>query len=301
MEAAIMRNSYFIRCLFALVAGPIVCLITAVQTYSQVDSALGFLPLKPGNIWEYKNYRTQNGINSVFLGYTDNWTTADTILGNQHYQILNIGRYPNLVQSRKFLRVDSISSVVYQLSQPLDSLRASVGDYHYSFCYLNTDVTIFGVPTKVKGFSHQGESGDGAEYAYGFGVVGKGSWWPTSGAVVGTGDSLIYARIDGKEYGTYLSVSDPPKVTPTAYSLAQNYPNPFNPSTTVRYGLPNRSHLILTVFNTLGQQVAVLQDEEQEAGYYEVKFDGSGLSSGVYFYTMEAGSFVETRKLLLIR
>jgi hypothetical protein len=57
----------------------------------------------------------------------------------------------------------------------------------------------------------------------------------------------------------------------------------------------------LTVFNTLSQQVAVLQNGEQEAGYHEVKFDGSGLSSGVYFYRIQAGSFVETKKLLMIR
>jgi predicted esterase len=88
---------------------------------------------------------------------------------------------------------------------------------------------------------------------------------------------------------------------PNVFELAQNFPNPFNPSTTFRYGLPSRSHVTLAVFNTLGQQVAQIQNGEQEAGYHEVKFDGSGLSSGVYFYRIEAGSFLETRKLLLIR
>ena len=88
---------------------------------------------------------------------------------------------------------------------------------------------------------------------------------------------------------------------PKEFVLGQNFPNPFNPSTTIRYGLPNSSHVTLTVFNTLGQQVAILQNGEQEAGYHEVKFEGSGLSSGVYFYRIEAGSFVQTRKLLLIR
>jgi len=89
--------------------------------------------------------------------------------------------------------------------------------------------------------------------------------------------------------------------SPVAVSLLQNYPNPFNPSTTIRYGLPDRSQVTLAVFNTLGQQVAVLQSGEQEAGYHEVKFDGSGLSSGVYFYRLRAGEFVESKQFLLLR
>ena len=88
---------------------------------------------------------------------------------------------------------------------------------------------------------------------------------------------------------------------PAVIELGQNYPNPFNPSTTIRYGLPNRYHVTLTVFNTLGQQVAILQDGEQDAGYHEVRFEGSGLSSAVYFYRLRAGDFTETKRLLLLR
>jgi len=88
---------------------------------------------------------------------------------------------------------------------------------------------------------------------------------------------------------------------PLAYRLSQNYPNPFNPSTTIRYGLPHKSIASLIVFNTLGQQVATLVQGEEEAGYHEVRFDASSLSSGVYFYRLQAGGFVQTRKLLLIR
>ncbi len=76
---------------------------------------------------------------------------------------------------------------------------------------------------------------------------------------------------------------------------------PFNPSTAIGYGLPSRSHVTLTVYNMLGQQVAVLQNGEQQAGFHEVRFDASGFSSGVYLYRLTAGSFVETRKLVLVR
>jgi photosystem II stability/assembly factor-like uncharacterized protein len=100
-----------------------------------------------------------------------------------------------------------------------------------------------------------------------------------------------------------ITTSIAPQATefPHAFSLSQNYPNPFNPSTTIHYGLPERSHVSLAVYNTLGQQVTVLQEGEQEAGYHDVKFDASTLPSGVYFYRLQAGIYGETRRLCLVR
>lgn len=85
------------------------------------------------------------------------------------------------------------------------------------------------------------------------------------------------------------------------FKLNQNYPNPFNPSTTIRYALPQRSHVLLAVFNTLGQQVATLVNENEEAGYHDVRFDGSGVASGVYFYRLIAGEYVATKKFVILR
>jgi hypothetical protein len=83
--------------------------------------------------------------------------------------------------------------------------------------------------------------------------------------------------------------------------LFQNYPNPFNPATTIRYGVPSASHVLITVFNALGQLVATLVNAEQSAGYYQIRFDGAGLASGVYFCRMQCTAYAETRRALLVR
>ena len=102
---------------------------------------------------------------------------------------------------------------------------------------------------------------------------------------------------------------------PIVYTLSQNYPNPFNPATIIRYsilvaalsavseGMPlaEVQHVTLTVYDILGREVAALVDKEQKAGIYEVTFDGSNLTSGVYFYRLSCGSFVKSMKMILLK
>lgn len=121
--------------------------------------------------------------------------------------------------------------------------------------------------------------------------------WPAD--VVKYPQSFAAAKSAGMYSLTDVHLTDP--VGPGAYRLDQNYPNPFNPSTTIRYGLPTKSQVMLSVFNILGQHVATLVKESQDAGYHDVRFDGSGLSSGVYFYRLQAGDFIQTKRLLLLR
>jgi hypothetical protein len=97
------------------------------------------------------------------------------------------------------------------------------------------------------------------------------------------------------------AVEGPAAPRPVQYVLFQNYPNPFNPSTTIRFGLPQRSPVTLRVFNTLGEQVAQLVNGEMDAGYHELGFDGAGLTSGVYFYRLQAGDVAQTKKLILLQ
>jgi len=88
---------------------------------------------------------------------------------------------------------------------------------------------------------------------------------------------------------------------PLDFSLAQNYPNPFNPGTVIEFDIPAKSNVKLIVYDVLGREVAVLVDEELPAGRYKVRFDGRGLSSGVYFYELRAGKFRDVKKMVLVK
>jgi hypothetical protein len=106
-----------------------------------------------------------------------------------------------------------------------------------------------------------------------------------------TGDLVGITAVDSNPNGSI----------PGEFSLGQNYPNPFNPSTTIRYQLSHTSDVLLTVFDMLGREVALLVNEKKDPGAYSVSFDGAGLPSGVYFYRLQAGSRVQTMKMLLMK
>jgi hypothetical protein len=98
-----------------------------------------------------------------------------------------------------------------------------------------------------------------------------------------------------------VSVKEVGSGIPENYSLSQNYPNPFNPATNIDFSLPTASKVSLKVYNVIGQEVATLVNEEMKAGNYQVKFNASNLSSGVYFYRLAAGSFVMNKKFTLLK
>jgi photosystem II stability/assembly factor-like uncharacterized protein len=100
---------------------------------------------------------------------------------------------------------------------------------------------------------------------------------------------------------TVLNVGGSSDGLPARAMLFQNYPNPFNPATVIRYQVPVSSNVSLKIYNPLGQEIATLVDKVMQSGRYEVRFDGTGLPSGIFFYRLVAGSFLDTRKLLLLR
>jgi len=88
---------------------------------------------------------------------------------------------------------------------------------------------------------------------------------------------------------------------PTEFALEQNFPNPFNPSTTFRYSIPTQSKVVIKVYDILGNEIATLMDEEKPVGTYELTWNAADLSSGIYFYQLNAGEFVSTKKMILLK
>ena len=108
----------------------------------------------------------------------------------------------------------------------------------------------------------------------------------------------VMARVDGTPPQKAVAQNT---TQPVEYTLMQNYPNPFNPSTTISYSLPKNGLVTLKVYDILGSEVAELVNEVKEAGNYSVTFNASELPSGIYFYTLNSGNFMATKKLILLK
>jgi hypothetical protein len=117
-----------------------------------------------------------------------------------------------------------------------------------------------------------------------------GSWF-ASRALVGEIHYTTTA-VEVKEHGQEI---------PAAFALSQNYPNPFNPITTISFGVPKASFVTLKVFDLLGREVATLVNENRSAGFYDVQLDAGLLSSGVYFYRLQANDFVSMKKMIVLK
>jgi hypothetical protein len=139
---------------------------------------------------------------------------------------------------------------------------------------------------------------------YRIGGIGEttGNWFYSTSSIIKG------AVIDGIVFGdtTVVSIKVEFFFIPTGYILSQNYPNPFNPSTIIKYQISELSFITIRVYDVLGNEIATLVNEEKPAGTYEVEFFVGqnsilSLSSGIYFYRLQAGSFIESKKMILIK
>jgi hypothetical protein len=123
--------------------------------------------------------------------------------------------------------------------------------------------------------------------------------WALGHDVIGNTQPLL--ETIGREMGLVTSVEISSQQIAEDYYLYDNYPNPFNPSTKIKFLVPESSFVNLKVFDILGNQIATLVNELKSKGSYDVYFDGSGLSSGLYTYVLSSGSFFKSKKMLLLK
>ncbi len=285
-------------------------LSTVFSINSIAQSSNFYFPLEVGNKWFYKQYsqayplgepiysktiqqiwrvveRQQINLNNTTAlvetskrinEQNDTFETADTILINQNNNIITV--FPN----KLFLWQNSFSFDVLSCRSYLSNLFSK----HYT-SYVFGDF-LYHVFTDSIGFSvYNGQAMKGFLETYVVGCI-----------------------LNGKKYGEVLenylvNVDDKPSNIPSGFSLSQNYPNPFNPETTVNYQLPTAAFVTLKVYDLLGRVVATLVNEHKQAGNYKATLNvghierSREMASGIYFYRLQAGTYNQTRKLILMK
>lgn len=169
-------------------------------------------------------------------------------------------------------------------------------DTGFAKCIYDDTLYVFGVQRRVKGtliFD--------ASYYYYFFWLADGIGLIRNQYDDGSGLNLNYAKINGVEFGELVSTDEEFENIPTEFSISQNYPNPFNPTTQISYSIKEHGFVRLKVYDLLGAEVATLVNETKESGYHSVEFNASELPSGVYIYTLQAGDFISSKKMILMK
>jgi hypothetical protein len=139
---------------------------------------------------------------------------------------------------------------------------------------------------------------NGISYSF----VGDSGFGKT-GEIISTAGSLIINNLENGriQMKAFVNKTNNYNNIPTEYALAQNYPNPFNPSTTIKYDLPKTSDVSLIIYDILGRKVKELVKAKQEPGRYEVQFDASDLSSGIYIYQLISEKYMNSKKMIFLK
>jgi hypothetical protein len=269
---------------------------TSHQAAVFTDSS-GLFPLNTGNLWQLRDSTFNHFLESEVVGDTTLWN-GETYAIVDGYGAGFGGRYVRQEGSRLLIyyAYDSAEVAIYDFAaEPGDTIGV-LGDF----------TIVLGEKYPVEFYGRTLTEWTFCVYfAEWITVIDSIGLYRVSYEP----GVLIYdfqgAIIDGVQYGTITGVVESPSA-PMRAQLSQNYPNPFNPSTTIAYAVGSLSGLsgaevVLKVYDLLGREVATLVNGKQEPGRHTVVWDATGQPSGVYFYRLRAGNFVETRNLLLLR
>jgi hypothetical protein len=264
-------------------------------------SSVKFMPLSVGNIWVY-DYSNQG----MFQYSTVTRVTADTIANSKRYYKLTG------VIFNGWYRCDTVTGNLMQLGNNgchydtqeslVDSLAMQFGFYCGNVGRQDSNRVVLGVNVPT----YHRQTGSGHSFFYVKYAKYIGPYQSTSFLfnVPIHSYTLRGARINGVLFGDTSGITGIPTVNsdiPVKYSLSQNYPNPFNPQTKIKFDVPQTSFTKLIIYDLLGREVTTLVSEELKAGTYQAEWDALSFSSGVYFYKIISGDYVETKKMVLLK
>jgi hypothetical protein len=297
----------------------ILCFLITI--ISPLSSSLAQFPLEIGNRWDYAE-GWWDGSGNKFVDTVTYTVISDTLLqnGKSYYKVIP----ENLYFFKQLMRADSSGIYFYDINCGKEwlyySYKLPVGSYTpllSFFCdttdapkmYKQIDSTeiVFSKTERYMKFSYEG----GIDNFYSVGLTLSYGFidFYTSSPDRNYYSNLLGCKLSGNIYGTLTSIQQDEMIIEN-YWLRQNFPNPFNPSTHISWHSPVSGHQTLKVYDVLGIEVVTLVNELREAGTYEIEFNTHSLteagnykqlSSGVYFYRFQAGDFVQTKKMILLR
>ena len=296
----------FSKCSLAIASFGFLLGFNSYHALAQTPNPLDFFPHHVGNVWQYRSMFTgqvtaterivrdsigQNGSRYIWFptgfGF-DAPMEIDTL-----YQVWELAIDSLRTRGRRPYKLDALLGERWAVNltpRPRDTAHV-IGLF---------PSVVFGQPVTVKEisywqrFSPRDSLWYGTRYmATGFGMVQfdiePSDVWYLAGAI-----------INGVHWGVILDVDEIHDL-PKEVLLHGNYPNPFNPLTTIKYDLPSATFVRLEVFDVLGNRISSIVNETQEAGVYRVRFDGSAFASGTYFCRLQAGGYVRTTKMILMK
>jgi hypothetical protein len=275
----------------------IVFIIVNISIYSQA-----LFPLNVGDKWRYWEYPS-------YFRIVEN--LEETVLNNNKtYYHFSSGAYYRQEGDSVYIFDFSLDDeyLIFDFSaevgDTLTNIQYSAEDTLHVFCSAKGTGNYLGLEAEWWSFSINQTQLIDDEITYtvadSLGIVEIWSTW--------VDENITGAVINGITYGSITNVENVEEPI-TDFRLEQNYPNPFNPTTTIKYSIPDvadanfasTTQVLIKIFDVLGNEIAALVDEQKSPGIYEVTFDGSNISSGIYFYQLRAGSFAETKKFVLMR
>jgi Secretion system C-terminal sorting domain len=274
-------------------------------------SAQDFFPLEIGNRWDYFvtiDYPGGTRYDTLSIEILDKKILSNGIEYfefSEPFPFLHLFPYPKYIREEEnyinfFDEEDSVDCFAFRFDLPQDSLYFNCKNKKLVVSYIYT-TQLFGINDSLQ--EHNLEGPILTRFSQHFGII---RYYDTSWLERFYYD-LNGCKISGITYGDLLVSVDDEKIPQIlSFNLEQNYPNPFNPSTKIKFTIPSvgTQHAVsvqLKVYDVLGNKVATLVNEEKPAGEYEVEFNAQNLASGIYFYQLRAGEFIQTKKMILLQ